>query len=197
MNSIGRDLAALVLLVVPSIAPADEKVQLPLQLKIVANKDTYKSDLTLAELKKLVEAAEKGGRLPPAPAVDLQLVITNRSEKEVAFWFQGDPVQIALELKGPGAMSLAPRLNFSANFIGPQTMKLAPGKSHTIQLTSLRYGFRGASRRAYWTDPGEYTLAACFKTAISPSPQGLRADETGFVKVALKSEPVKIKVEKK
>jgi hypothetical protein len=50
---------------------------------------------------------------------------------------------------------------------------------------------------AYWTEPGEYTLAASLKSAVSPAPPGsTRADE-GFGVVTLRSPPIKLKVEAK
>ena len=47
----------------------------------------------------------------------------------------------------------------------------------------------------YWTEPGEYKLSATFRTAIKPAPKGTK-EENGFGRVELKSEPVKITVEK-
>src|SRR5207244_2876133 len=83
------------LLVIPAGVKADNKdpskSNLPLQLKLVAKKDTYKSDISSADLKKLIEASKQGGRLPPPPAVEMSLEIVNRTDKEVQFWFRGDP----------------------------------------------------------------------------------------------------------
>jgi hypothetical protein len=33
-----------------------------------------------------------------------------------------------------------------------------PGADYRIPIRSLQYGFRGATDRWYWTEPGQYTL---------------------------------------
>jgi hypothetical protein len=203
MNRAHPALAALAALALPlALGARDDKKDpsksgLPLQLKVLAKKDAYKSELTSQELKKLVEMAEKTGKYPNPPEVDLVLQITNRSDKELSFWNRGDPVKIGFELKGPGAVPVKPMLAFTTDFRAPEATKLAPGKTYEIPVKSLRFGFRGASEMVFWTDPGEYTLTANYATALSPAPEGLTKDESGFARVTLVSEPVKIKVEKK
>jgi hypothetical protein len=74
-------------------------------------------------------------------------------------------------------------------------MTLAPGKTYSMPIKSLQHGFRGVSKSTYWTEPGEYTITASFKTAISPAPKGSKEAEKGFGNALLVSEPVKVKVE--
>jgi hypothetical protein len=76
-------------------------------------------------------------------------------------------------------------------------MTLKPGQSHSIPVAQLRYGLRGGSEYAYWTEPGDYTLTASFNTAISPAPANVKPQADGFGQVTLTSEPIKIKVEGK
>jgi hypothetical protein len=173
------------------------KSDLPLQLRLVAKKATYKLDADSKDLKKQIEDAKKSGRYPAPPKVDLMLEIENRTDKEVGFWVAGDPVQINFQLKGPGAVSVRPPVFFTREFRAPRPMVLAAGKKHAIPVTQLKYGHRGASVYSYWTEPGEYTLTATLSTAISPTPKGVKADQGGFGRVTLTSEPVKIKVEGK
>ena len=194
-----QTLAALLAVALCTPGRADEgkkdpsKSNLPLRLKLVNKGETYKA---LEGVKKQLDDAKTTGRYPAAPSVNMALEITNTSTKEVEFWVGGDPVTLALELKGPGAVSAATQRFFTRIFIAPKPMKLAAGKTHTIPLTKLQYGFRGVASSAYWTEPGEYTLAASFNTTLKPAPEGAKPDAQGFARVTLKSEPVKIKVEK-
>ena len=86
---------------------------------------------------------------------------------------------------------------FTADFRAPVAVKIEAGKTQAIPLARLAGGFRGASEYAYWTEPGEYTLVVKYVTAVSPAPEGLKADESGFARVTLPSEAIKIKVEEK
>jgi len=172
------------------------KSDLPLQLRVVAKVDKYKlSDGK--DLKKQLEDAKKTGRYPEPPAVDLVLEITNNTDKDVEFWTGGDPVQVLLELKGPGAVTAKPQIISTLEFRVPKPMTLAAGKTHKVPVTRLRYGHRGISELAYWTEPGEYTLSATFNTGIKPAPKGTKAEDDGFARVKLVSDPIKIKVDDK
>ena len=176
---------------------ADES---PIKAKLVAKKTTYTLDLggqTAEEYKKAIKDSEKTGKPPAVPTVEMELELTNTSGKDVQFYDSGDPITVELVLKGPGAMSVKPLVATTSDFRLPRAKTLAAGKSYTIKISNLRYGFRGIAESAYWTEPGEYTLSAEFRTSIKPPPEGVKPDENGFGKVTLKSEPVKIKVEKK
>jgi hypothetical protein len=47
---------------------------------------------------------------------------------------------------------------------------------------------------SYWTEPGDYTLVATYKTAVSPVPEGAKDNGKGFGPVTIISAPVKLKV---
>jgi hypothetical protein len=176
---------------------SDKEVVLPVKAKLVAKTTTYKLDLggkTAEEFRTLLKDAEKSGRMPPPPAVEMALEITNTSDKEIKIWTSGDPVQIDLKLTGPGAVNARPQLAFTTIFIGPKAETLAPGKSLSLPIAKLQYGFRGASNMSYWTEPGEYKLSATFKTGIQPAPKGVK-ERDGFGPVTVPAEPVTIKVE--
>ena len=81
--------------------------------------------------------------------------------------------------------------------IAPKTITLAAGKSESVKITTLAYGFKNSTDQAYWTAGGEYTLAASYKTWISPAPKDAKADADGFAAVNLTSAPAKITVEEK
>jgi len=192
------------LLSAPAIAQdkdPEPKPRPPLEAKLVAAKTTYQLDLggaTADDFKKSIEAgSKKGERLPPTPAVDLMLELTNTTDKDLTFHHKGDPGQIELELKGKGAIMAKPRLAFTTDFRLPSSMTLEPGKKTTIKISSLTYGFRGASQMAYWTEPGEYTLTVKFHTSIKPAPKGTKAGQDGFARTIVASEPIKVTVEEK
>jgi hypothetical protein len=187
---------ALFALAVPLRAEEKAKGAGPLELKVVAKKDTYAWDAggkTPKEFKKLLddlaEAIKQGKdvKLPEPPAVDLVLQVVNTGKEEVTAYVAGDTNVFTLELKGPGVASLAPQLAFTADFRLPKAVTLAPGKSYDVPLKRLVDGFRGASRYVYWTEPGEYTLTATYQLS----------DADGGKGALLKSAPVKIKVEEK
>ena len=172
-------------------------LEIPVKAKLVAKKTTYTLDLggkTGAEYREQLKAAEKSGAMPPPPAVDLVLEITNTSDKDVKIWDKGDPVVIALTLTGPGAVNASPLLAFTADFRGPSSVTLAPGKSLSFPFSKLQYGFRGAAKMSFWTEPGEYKLKAIFTTAIQPAPKGSK-ERDGFGQVNVVSEEITLKVE--
>jgi hypothetical protein len=193
---------AVLALAVP--AGADEpkkdpsKSNLPVQVKLVAKKDTYKLELDEKQLKMLLEAAKKsGGNYPPPPDVDLVLEIANTSDKEIQIWTGGDPFQIHLQLRGPGAVTEKVNRIFTLEFRLPEAKTLKPGAKLTIPIKSLFFGMRGQSEHAYWTKPGEYLLTATVNTGISPPPPGSKKYDDNFGTLQLASDAVTLKVEKK
>src|SRR5207248_4875930 len=126
------------------------------------------------------------------PAFEMALEVRNRSQKDVQVWHKGDPVSVTFELKGPGAVTVKPRLAFTTIFHIPEAVKLEPGKSLTLPLKGLIGGFRSASEYTYWTEAGEYTLTAKLNTGISPAPEGLKPLEDGFARVSIPSDSIKI-----
>jgi hypothetical protein len=192
--------ALTVIVSLAAAARADDKPkgpELPVTATIVAKTATYKLDLggkTADDFKKELKDAEKSGKLPAPPAVEMTLELKNTSKEDVQVWVGGDPFVISLELKGTGAVTLKPNLIMTQEFRTPKAVKIEAGKTHSIPLTSLKAGYRGISELAYWTEPGEYTLSASIKTGISPAPKDIKAED-GFGMVTLKTEPIKIKVE--
>jgi hypothetical protein len=186
-----------------SLARAEDKKEepkqpdLPVKATLKAKKDSYTLDLggkSADEFKKMLKDAEKTGKVPDAPKVDLVLELKNTSDKDVDIWISGDPVVLNLDLKGKGAESVMARRFFTQEFRVPKAMTLAAGKTHEIVIGSLTYGHRGVAMQAYWTEAGDYTLAASFKTGIKPAPKGTKDNGDGFGACTINSEPVKITV---
>ncbi len=171
----------------------------PLELTVTGTA-TYELDLggkTTEEYAKAIAAAkEKGGRMPAAPKVALKLIVKNTSDKAIKIYSGGDSVVLDLELRGKGAVNAAPNLAFTTDFRLPTEVELGAGKSIEFALTALTSGFRGASKFAYWTAPGDYELIASWKTAVNPAPKGAEAND-GFGTVTVTAAPFKIAVSEK
>jgi hypothetical protein len=172
----------------------------PVTATLVAKETTYKLDLggmTSDAFQKSIEDAVSAGKTVPAPpTVDLTLELKNTSDQEVKVWISGTGVQLDLDLKGPGALNVKPRVFFPQIAIAPKPVTLAPGKTHAIAIKSLKSGYRGGSIYSYWTRPGEYMLAATFKTGIAPAPKG-STTKGNFGIVTLTAAPIKLKVDGK
>ncbi|MBY0459778.1 MAG: hypothetical protein K2V38_20860 [Gemmataceae bacterium] len=178
-------------------ARKDEKKDTgPVKLTLVAKTDKYKFDgggKTPEEFKALLEEAKKSADKgkpvapPKAPAVDLVLQFTNTGKEEVTIHVGGDSNVWTFELTGEAGVAALPNFApMTLEFRIPKAVTLAPGKSHEIPVKSLADGTRGVGRFVYWTGPGEYKLSAKYQLS----------DKDGGKAAELKSEPVKITVEK-
>jgi hypothetical protein len=185
-----------------------EPASAPLEARLVAKKTTYVLDPAMKQAvldyKKKIEDKDKpgapglflGGSLPACPTVDLALELRNRGDKEIKLWIGGDQTRLQLSLKGSGAVGFSYTGPVATIARLPQTIALAPGRVHTIPITSLSHGFRGLDR-VYWIEPGEYTLTAGYVTAVSPPPAGSKEADEKFGRVTATSAPVKLRVEAK
>jgi hypothetical protein len=176
--------------------PEDKKAPGPVALSLKAKTDKYKFDgggKTPAEYKKELEelaAKAKKGELvrpPKPPAVDFVLVLTNTTKEDVTVYVGGDPNIFTFDLTGgDGVVTMNSGLAFTADFKLPKAITITPGKAYEIPVKQLSDGSRGMSRYVYWTGPGDYKISA--KYTLS--------DKDGGRVAELKSEPIKITVEK-
>ncbi|HEY1858707.1 MAG TPA: hypothetical protein VGG61_00020 [Gemmataceae bacterium] len=171
------------------------------EAKLTAKKTTYVLDLggkSSEEFKKAIAAGAASGDYPEPSQVDLTLELVNTSDKDVRIRVGGTTTVINLELMGKGAVSV-PLKNRATNklAIAPKVVTIAPGKSTSVPITSLAYGFKNATDVAYWTEAGEYSLTASYKTWISPAPKDAKDAGDGFCAVTLISAPIKLTVEAK
>jgi RNA polymerase sigma factor (sigma-70 family) len=174
----------------------------PLELRLVANKDSYTLDLggrTEAEFREQVRALEKIYRPLPEIAVDLKLELRNTGDKPLSVTFADDEwrtIDMNLKLKGPGVFNIAPRViePDASRVLKPAALELAPGKSYSLPITSLGSSKDHIYPYVYWTQPGEYTLAVSWQTKVSPPPKGAApaGPTAGFV--TFTSNQVRLKV---
>jgi hypothetical protein len=172
---------------VPDTTPLEATIEGTMKYTLTAD---AKSE---ADLKKAFAVDQ----VPPAPKVDLKLVVKNTSKDTIQVWNAGDSVKVTLSLTGKGAVSHTPRLAFTTDFKLPKAVKVEAGKSVEFPIKALVGGFRGGSEYSYWTAAGEYELTATLSTGVSPAPKGADAADDGFGVVQVASKAVKITVEAK
>ena len=178
--------AGLVVMMMAGVALAGEPAGL--KAVVVANKDKYVLDPAQSgkAFRDKLEEARKGMKEVPGkpPVVDLTLKITNESDKDVTVNIGGDESRVILKLAGPGAVTVPNLVAMTMEFRSGAPVTIGPGKSYEIAITSLMFGARGVSEAAFWTEPGEYTIAAELQAA------------QGEAMVRVVSEPVKVGVTK-
>jgi hypothetical protein len=106
-----------------------------------------------------------------------------------------------LDLQGPDAESRTSTFPGRVNFGNGKTLVIAPGKSHTEALKSLRFGSGRHRSTAYWLKTGDYTLTASYpRLGVSPAPKDAKEVGNlgkGFGNITITSNPVKLQVEEK
>lgn len=175
----------------------------PLELKLVAKNATYTLDRK-GRTEPNYHAWVSGRlneRMPPPLPVELVLELRNTGDKPLTVWVEGDGTARGFDLQGKGAVNFKSGGKAERRGSPAVGRKLASGQTFTMPVTTLasdawnESGDRSTSWRGYWTEPGEHTLTASFKTAVSPAPQGaMPARDKGYGLVTLLSNPVKIKV---
>lgn len=174
-----------------------EPAGVPLELKLTAVKATYPLELgglTPEAFRKKLKETEKTGRFPPAAKVEFTAELRNTGDKAISVKVAGDNAKVFLEVKGKNAFNYDMKRFFTADFRDAPFVELAAGKSTTIKIASLMYGFRNMSHVSYWTEAGEYTVTARLETRVMPKPEG---SEDGGVKVFSNSVKVKVTAEEK
>jgi hypothetical protein len=180
--------------------PADngktDPPSVPLAALLTSKPASYTLDLggkTAEEVRKQIEA----GDYPPPPTVDLSLEIRNTGDKDLLIRMGGTTTIIDLDLKGPAAVTTALKGRVTNHLaVAPKTITLAPGKSQSVAVNSLSFGFKD-THAAYWLAPGKYTLTASYKTTVSPAPAKAVAADEGFGAVTITSAPLTLTVEGK
>jgi RNA polymerase sigma-70 factor (ECF subfamily) len=189
----------------PSMPPGS-----PLALRLVPKRTTYPLDFKGLSREEYCTSLRPGIECPSAPEVDLSLRVTNFGRQNLRLRMRGSANHYGWHLQGPGVV-FVPQIRASA--VGrrelPEEVTLNPSQTITLlDVSSLTsWGALGgnagkpnvaafsASRTAYWTSPGEYTLAAEYKLWISPAPPGAVVDGDGFGAVTLRSPKIHLQVE--
>jgi len=168
----------------------------PLAALLTSKPASYLLDLgdkTADQVRKQIEA----GDYPTPPAVDLILELRNAGDKDLLIRMGGTTTIIDLDLKGPAAVTVTFKGRLTNQLaVAPKTITLAPGKSQSVPISSLSFGFKD-THAAYWLAPGKYTLTASYKTTVSPAPAKAVGADEGFGEVTIISAPLIVTVEGK
>jgi hypothetical protein len=168
----------------------------PLAALLTSIPASYTLDLngkTVDEVRKQIEA----GDYPAPAAVDLKLELRNTGDRDLLIRMGGTTTILNLELKGPSAVTVAFKGRRTDHLVvAPKTITLAPGKSQSVPINSLSFGFKD-SHAAYWLAPGKYTLTASYTTTVSPAPAKSVAADEGFGEATIISAPLIVTVEGK
>jgi hypothetical protein len=147
----------------PCPPPDPAKATGPVTARLVARKTTYILDrmgMTAADYRQAI----RNGRVSP-PAVDLVLELVNTSAEELRVRVTGAAPKLTLTLKGKG--NILTRSAKRANRAPLTYQVLKPGEKYSIPLATLAgYSSSTMENQLFWTEPGEYTLEANFRTYI-------------------------------
>jgi len=162
-----------------------------LKATLVPNQVEYELDSKFrgAAFRKLLESAKltrDTSRLPPAPEVDLVFQLHNEGNVPVDVRLGHDKSEFELSIVGEGAVHVPLGRSFVADFRIGRVITIAPDEDFRIPIRSLQYGFRNASDRWYWTEPGEHLLQV---TLVWP------ADIAGFNMNAVAATPITLLVD--
>ncbi len=139
-----------------------------------------------AEFRRELLAGARTGRPASPPSVSLELEVRNTGEREKTLWVGGG--ELELDLRGPGVLRVPAPDKLPQSFMAEEKLTLKPGERRALPVTRLAAGARGRVNYLYWTEPGEYTLTARLRTAVSTGPEGAAP-------VTLSSPPVAVRVE--
>jgi uncharacterized protein (TIGR03067 family) len=151
--------------------PPQKKSADPISVRLVAKKATYLLDRQGMTAEKYREAIKEGKIA--APAIDLVLEITNTMKEDIDITVVGISPRLTLDLKGKDGIekrTIKRPHNKTVRII------LKPGQSHSLPVTRLAgysdtgFGDQAFDDQIFWTEPGEYTLAASFETNIRQPP---------------------------
>jgi hypothetical protein len=167
------------------------------------NPFTYPLNLhgqTAKDFRAQLQAAAGTDRLPPPPEIDLSLELRNTTHEELRIAPLARRAELQLDLAGPGAVTVAGPASDDEPFRPATIVAVAPGQSFKLPIRRLVYGSRQAIRRAYWTEPGDYTLTVRYRVAVCPAPRGARPAEVPgstagrFGYVMLQGPPIKLQI---
>jgi hypothetical protein len=122
-------------------------------------------DKRIPDLKATLKIGKQTYPVDRTAGLDMTFIITNTSEDKPREFRSVDSslCQLALKLEGSGAQTeQIVKTQESSLALQGKVIRLEPGKSYQIPVTSLLYGDEYALHRWKWTKPGEYTLTAAY-----------------------------------
>ena len=112
------------------------------------------------------------GELPPPPLIRLELELKNTSVRPLEVRLDGDELNLSPDVKEPEVLRLpAPRR--ATPLLEPQSLRLAPGASHSLSFERLIAGRPGHVEYVYLTEPGKYPLTIRLRVRVNGEPTEL------------------------
>lgn len=186
------------LLALPASAADDDPeppVKKGIVARLVARKSTYKLDLQGKTAQEYKKAASRGNaaEIP----IEVDLVITNRTRETIRVRTTGTSPILTLSLKGEGVEESALMRDKAAGKVAIAYAVLKPGQKVTIPVNALASvtGVR-TTKKHYWTEPGDYTLEATYRTRVDLNYDPNVVPKSPFHYEVLKARPITLKVEK-
>ncbi len=148
---------AFALLVRPGKNKLDIAVPWPAPAPLDAKGNEAVAVVALAERKGLLKA-QRGGKLPLPPAVNLELVLVNTGKRPVEVRLGDDAAQLALDLAGDGVLRVPAPAADTPEPLREQSLQLEPSKELVLPIDRLVAGSPGKLEYIYLTEPGEFML---------------------------------------
>jgi hypothetical protein len=104
--------------------------------------------------------AQRQGKLPPPPAVALELVLVNSGNRPVEMRLGDAAPTLSLAIKGDGVVRMPAPDAATPRFLQRQTLHLGPGERHVVSIDRLIAGSRDKLEYVYLTEPGDHMLTA-------------------------------------
>ncbi len=122
-----------------------------------------------AAFRRELDQAKRDGKLPPPPAISLELVLVNTGKRPVEMRVGDEASTLSLDIPEDGVIRIkVPQTQRpeEPEFMRPQALQLDPGKQHVLHIDRLIAGWRGNLEYIYLTEPGEYTLTASLRLTV-------------------------------
>jgi len=121
-------------------------------------------------LREDLRKAQRDGKLPLPPEIELELVLVNSGQHAVEVRLGDERAELSLDVQGNGVVrSAAPKAEMPA-VLRPHTLLLQAGKQHVFQIDRLVAGTPGKVEYIYLTEPGEYKLTARLRLTADGRP---------------------------
>jgi hypothetical protein len=107
-----------------------------------------------------IEAARRGGRLPPAPEVELEVRLRNDGPGPLRVEVGGPRFDCWVTVRGPGVVTAPAPAGATRPFAVAEQVTIPAGQDQVLKVQRLVSRLGERTWYTYWTAPGEYVLTA-------------------------------------
>jgi hypothetical protein len=154
--------------------------------------DAVKVRLPSIEFLQELEGGRRTGKLPPPPAVQVAMRLTNRGDRPMELLLEKGRYDLTIDLRGPGVArepAAGPALE---PFAAPGKVRLPPGGAWEVTVQRLSEVTAGRVTYVYWTKAGEYQLSIRLRLPVAQPPGApavMRTLTTPPMRVRVNAEP--------